>query len=312
MELSIVIPVYNEEENVEPLIGEIEGVLAAAGKTYEIIAVDDGSKDRTFILLRQLHGTRPRLKIVRLKRNFGQTAAMAAGLAYAEGEIIIVMDGDGQNDPADIPELIKEIEEGNDLVAGWRSNRQDSFFSRRLPSMIANRLISWTTRVKLHDYGCTLKAMRKDVAKSLRLYGEMHRFIPAIAYERGAQIVELKVNHRPRLRGKSKYGINRTLRVVLDLLTVKFLIELLDPAGACFRPARAGERVDGICPGAASDRAKVCLRSRYRQPAAAVARDIADFHRLSVRHHGIARRNAGADLSRVTGSSGLCRRRGVG
>ena len=223
MELSIVIPVYNEEENVEPLIGEIEGVLAAAGKTYEIIAVDDGSKDHTFKLLRQLHGNRPRLKIVRLKRNFGQTAAMAAGLAYAEGEIIIVMDGDGQNDPADIPELMKEIEEGNDLVAGWRFNRQDPFFRRRLPSMIANRLISWTTRVKLHDYGCTLKAMRKDVAKSLRLYGEMHRFIPAIAYERGAQIVELKVNHRPRLRGKSKYGINRTLRVGLDLLTVKFL-----------------------------------------------------------------------------------------
>lgn len=223
MELSIVIPVYNEEDNVEPLIGEIEGVLAAAKKTYEIIAVDDGSKDRTFMMLRQLHRTRSRLKIVRLKRNFGQTAAMAAGLAYAKGEIIIVMDGDGQNDPADIPELIKEIEEGNDLVAGWRSNREDSFFSRRLPSMIANRLISWTTRVKLHDYGCTLKAMRKDVAKSLRLYGEMHRFIPAIAYERGAQIVELKVNHRPRLRGKSKYGINRTLRVVLDLLTVKFL-----------------------------------------------------------------------------------------
>ena len=223
MELSIIIPVYNEEDNVEPLIGEIEGVLAPVKKTYEIIAVDDGSKDRTFMMLRQLHCTRSRLKIVRLKRNFGQTAAMAAGLAYAKGEIIIVMDGDGQNDPADIPELIKEIEEGNDLVAGWRSNRQDSFFSRRLPSMIANRLISWTTRVKLHDYGCTLKAMRKDVAKSLRLYGEMHRFIPAIAYERGAQIVELKVNHRPRLRGKSKYGINRTLRVVLDLLTVKFL-----------------------------------------------------------------------------------------
>ena len=189
MELSIVIPVYNEEENVEPLIGEIEGALAAAGKTYEIIAVDDGSKDHTFKLLRQLHGSRPRLKIVRLKRNFGQTAAMAAGLAYAEGEIIIVMDGDGQNDPADIPELMKEIEEGNDLVAGWRFNRQDPFFRRHLPSLIANRLISWTTRVKLHDYGCTLKAMRKDVAKSLRLYGEMHRFIPAIAYERGAQIV---------------------------------------------------------------------------------------------------------------------------
>ena len=236
MELSIVIPVYNEEENVEPLIGEIEGVLAAAGKTYEIIAVDDGSKDHTFKLLRQLYGSRPRLKIVRLKRNFGQTAAMAAGLAYAEGEIIIVMDGDGQNDPADIPELMKEIEEGNDLVAGWRFNRQDPFFRRRLPSMIANRLISWTTRVKLHDYGCTLKAMRKDVAKSLRLYGEMHRFIPAIAYERGAQIVELKVNHRPRLRGVSKYGITRTLRVVLDLLTVKFLISYSTRPSHIFGP----------------------------------------------------------------------------
>ncbi len=236
MELSIVIPVYNEEENVEPLIGEVEGVLAAAGKTYEIIAVDDGSKDRTFMMLRTLHRTRPHLKIVRLKRNFGQTAAMAAGLAYAEGETIIIMDGDGQNDPADIPALIKEIEEGNDLVAGWRFNRRDPFFSRRLPSMIANRLISWTTKVKLHDYGCTLKAMRKDVAKSLRLYGEMHRFIPAIAYERGAQIVELKVNHRSRLRGQSKYGINRTLRVVLDLLTVKFLISYSTRPSHIFGP----------------------------------------------------------------------------
>ena len=164
---------------------------------------------------------------------------MAAGLAYAEGEIIIVMDGDGQNDPADIPELMKEIEEGNDLVAGWRFNRQDPFFSRRLPSMIANRLISWTTRVKLHDYGCTLKAMRKDVAKSLRLYGEMHRFIPAIAYERGAQIVELKVNHRPRLRGSlevrdyqnSARSVGSTDREILD--------QLFDPAVARFRAARS-------------------------------------------------------------------------
>ncbi len=160
---------------------------------------------------------------MRLKRNFGQTAAMAAGLAHAEGEIVIVMDGDGQNDPADIPALLAKLAEGNDLVAGWRFNRQDPLLNRRLPSMIANRLISWTTQVKLHDYGCTLKAMRKAVAKDLRLYGEMHRFIPALAYERGAQIVELKVNHRPRLRGQTKYGISRTLRVVLDLLTVKFL-----------------------------------------------------------------------------------------
>jgi len=223
MELSIVIPVYNEEENVEPLIGEIETVMAVAATNYEIVAVDDGSKDRTFAVLAELHRSRPRLKIVRLKRNFGQTAAMAAGLAHADGDVIVLMDGDGQNDPADIPALIDKLKEDNDLVAGWRFNRQDPFFSRKLPSMIANRLISWTTKVKLHDYGCTLKAMRRDVAKSLRLYGEMHRFIPAIAYERGAQIAELKVNHRRRLRGKSKYGITRTLRVVLDLLTVKFL-----------------------------------------------------------------------------------------
>jgi glycosyltransferase involved in cell wall biosynthesis len=176
------------------------------------------------------------LKIVRLKRNFGQTAALAAGLDHAGGEIIILMDGDGQNDPADIPLLLSKIAEGNDLVAGWRHNRKDAFFSRRLPSMIANRLISWTTQVKLNDYGCTLKAMRKDLAKSLRLYGEMHRFIPVIAYERGGQIAELKVNHRPRLRGASKYGITRTLRVVLDLLTVKFLVSYSTRPAHVFGP----------------------------------------------------------------------------
>jgi len=223
MELSVVIPVYNEEENVEPLFREIKGILASLGKSFEIIAVDDGSKDGTFALLSRLHRAESSLKVVRLKRNFGQTAALAAGLAHAEGDIVVLMDGDLQNDPADIPALLAKLDEGNDLVAGWRYNRRDSFFNRRLPSMIANRLISWMTTVKLHDYGCTLKAMRKDVAKGLRLYGEMHRFIPAIAYERGAQVTELKVNHRPRAHGTSKYGISRTLRVILDLLTVKFL-----------------------------------------------------------------------------------------
>ncbi|MGH7811722.1 MAG: glycosyltransferase family 2 protein [Candidatus Binatia bacterium] len=223
MELSIVIPVFNEEENIEPLIREIKDALAPEGKTYEIVAVDDGSKDGTFGVLRRLCDKERGLKVVRLKRNFGQTAALAAGLAQAHGEVVVLIDGDGQNDPADIPALLRAVNEGNDLVAGWRYKRRDPFFRRRLPSMIANRLISWTTQVKLHDYGCTLKAMRKDLAKSLRLYGEMHRFIPAIAYERGAQITELKVNHRPRLRGESKYGITRTLRVILDLLTVKFL-----------------------------------------------------------------------------------------
>jgi glycosyltransferase involved in cell wall biosynthesis len=188
------------------------------------VVVDDGSRDATFSVLAGLREREPRLRVVRLKRNFGQTAAIAAGLAYAEGDIVVLMDGDAQNDPKDIPALLGELKKGNDLVCGWRSNRQDPFFSRRLPSMIANLLISWTTQVKTHDYGCTLKAMRRDVAKNLKLYGEMHRFIPAIAYERGARVTELKVNHRPRLRGSSKYGIARTLRVILDLLTVKFLI----------------------------------------------------------------------------------------
>ena len=224
MELSIVIPVYNEEENVEPLIEEINMAVRPLGKPYEIVVVDDGSRDATFSVLAGLREREPRLRVVRLKRNFGQTAAIAAGLAYAEGDIVVLMDGDAQNDPKDIPALLGELKKGNDLVCGWRSNRQDPFFSRRLPSMIANLLISWTTQVKTHDYGCTLKAMRRDVAKNLKLYGEMHRFIPAIAYERGARVTELKVNHRPRLRGSSKYGIARTLRVILDLLTVKFLI----------------------------------------------------------------------------------------
>src|SRR6266436_221881 len=224
MELSIVIPVYNEEENVEPLIEEINMAVRPLGNHYEIVVVDDGSRDATFSVLAGLREREPRLRVVRLKRNFGQTAAIAAGLAYAEGDIVVLMDGDAQNDPKDIPALLGELKKGNDLVCGWRSNRQDPFFSRRLPSMIANLLISWTTQVKTHDYGCTLKAMRRDVAKNLKLYGEMHRFIPAIAYERGARVTELKVNHRPRLRGSSKYGIARTLRVILDLLTVKFLI----------------------------------------------------------------------------------------
>jgi glycosyltransferase involved in cell wall biosynthesis len=223
MELSIVIPVYNEEENVDPLIHEINAAVQPLGMRYEIVVVDDGSKDNTFAALAQLYQSEPHLRVVRLKRNFGQTAAVAAGLAYANGEVVVMMDGDGQNDPADIPGLLAELDRGNDLVSGWRHSRRDALLSRRLPSWIANRLISQMMEVRLHDYGCTLKAMRKDVAKNLKLYGEMHRFIPAIAYERGARIAELKVNHRVRSRGRSKYGIGRTLRVILDLLTVKFL-----------------------------------------------------------------------------------------
>jgi len=236
MELSIVIPVYNEEENVEPLVQEIKSVVESLGKRYEIVIVDDGSQDRTFDVLARLHKREPHLRVVRLKRNFGQTAALAAGLAHCEGKIVVTMDGDGQNDPADIPALLAELDKGNDLVNGWRFSRQDSLISRRLPSRIANRLISWTTQVKVHDYGCTLKAMRSDVAKNLKLYGEMHRFIPAIAHERGARVAELKVHHRPRLRGTSKYAVTRTLRVVLDLLTVKFLISYSTRPSHIFGP----------------------------------------------------------------------------
>jgi len=224
MNLSIVVPVFNEEESLEPLLREIREALDPLGKSYEVIVVDDGSSDGTFELLSRLHKTEPRIKALRFKRNFGQTAAVAAGLAHAQGEIIVAMDGDGQNDPKDIPALLRKIDEGFDLVSGWRSPRQDPFWNRQLPSLMANGLISWMTQVKIHDYGCTLKAIRREVAKELKLYGEMHRFIPAIAYERGARIAEIKVHHRPRRWGKSKYGIARTFRVILDLLTVKFLL----------------------------------------------------------------------------------------
>jgi len=224
MELSIVVPVYNEEETVEPVAREVVSVVGTIKKKYEIIIVDDGSTDTTYSILTALHHEDPRIKVLRLKRNFGQTAALAAGIAYAKGEVIVFMDGDGQNDPKDISALLEKMEEGFDLVAGWRSPRQDSFWRRRLPSQIANFLISWMTQVKLHDYGCTLKAIRREVAKEIKLYGEMHRFIPVIAYERGARITELRVHHRPRQGGRSKYGLARTFRVILDLLTVKFLL----------------------------------------------------------------------------------------
>ena len=224
MDLSIIVPVYNEEESVESLLQETRSALASMGKDYEIIVVDDGSTDGTYPILSRLHKGESKLKVIRFKRNFGQTAALAAGLANARGEVIVPMDGDGQNDPEDIPLLLRKLEEGFDLVNGWRFPRRDPFWSRRVPSQIANGIISWLTQVKLHDYGCTLKAIRRDVAKDLKLYGEMHRFIPAMAFERGARIAEIQVHHRSRQWGKSKYGFNRTFRVILDLLTVKFLL----------------------------------------------------------------------------------------
>ncbi|MFZ4859854.1 MAG: glycosyltransferase family 2 protein [Desulfuromonadaceae bacterium] len=224
MEVSIVVPVYNERDNVEALYSALKSALQLMNCPYEIIMVDDGSSDGSYAVLSRLAADDTSLKVIRFRRNFGQTAAMSAGFDCAQGDIIIPMDGDLQNDPADIPRLIEKIHEGYDVVSGWRRDRKDTFVTRKIPSMLANALISWLTGVYLHDYGCTLKAYRREVLDGINLYGEMHRFVPALASQVGAKVTELPVNHFPRLHGVSKYGISRTLRVVLDLMTVKFLM----------------------------------------------------------------------------------------
>jgi glycosyltransferase involved in cell wall biosynthesis len=223
-ELSVVIPVFNESPNVRRLYDELTEVLGAYGRPYELVIVDDGSRDDTFAQLAAAQASDPRLRVLRFRRNFGQTAAFAAGIAHARGRLIVLSDGDLQNDPRDIPQMVARIEAGHDIVCGWRKDRKDTFISRRLPSIIANRIISWATGVSLHDYGCSLKVFRAEVIKPLRLYGEMHRFLPAIASQLGVSIDEVVVNHRARQAGTSKYGIGRTVRVVLDLATVKFLL----------------------------------------------------------------------------------------
>ncbi len=224
MKISVVIPIYNEEENVTLLYDELTEVMKSMACSYEILFVDDGSTDSTLSILQSMQAEDQRIVVVKFRRNFGQTAAMSAGFDYSSGDVIITMDGDLQNDPRDIPRFIQKIEEGFDVVTGWRHDRKDAFLNRRLPSIIANKIISWTTGVDLHDYGCTLKAFRKEVIKNIHLYGEMHRFIPAIASGMGISFTEIKVNHRARQFGTSKYGISRTIRVVLDLITVKFLL----------------------------------------------------------------------------------------
>lgn len=223
-EISLTIPVYNEAENLPELHSELVTVLEKLGRPFEIIFIDDGSTDPSWSALKDLQGQDGRVKLIRLRKNFGQTAALAAGFDYARGEIIVSLDADLQNDPNDIPRLIQKTEEGYDIVSGWRKSRKDRFFSRRLPSIIANRLISWLTGVRLHDYGCTLKAFRREVIKNIKLYGELHRFIPAIASQLGVSIAEVKVNHRPRRHGRSKYTIFRFTKVILDMVTVKFLL----------------------------------------------------------------------------------------
>jgi glycosyltransferase involved in cell wall biosynthesis len=224
IELSVVIPVRNEAASLVELHREFTETLTRWGRPYEIILVDDGSTDQSFEIMARLQATDPRVRVIRFRRNFGQTAAFAAGFDYARGRLIATSDGDLQNDPADIPAMIDRIDQGCDIVCGWRRERQDALVSRRVPSTIANGLISLVTGVRLHDYGCSLKVFRAEIVKGMRLYGEMHRFLPAIASEQTSSIEEMPVKHRARRYGKSKYGIGRTTRVMLDLLTVKFLL----------------------------------------------------------------------------------------
>ena len=222
-DISVFLPVYNEELNLLPLHEKLDEALNTLGRSAEIIYVDDGSTDGSLKVLRQLAQLDARVRVVALKRNYGQTAAMAAGIDAAQGEVLIPMDADMQNDPADIARLLEKLEEGYDVVSGWRKNRQDKLITRKIPSMLANRLISWIGGVPLHDYGCSLKAYRRDSIKDVRLYGEMHRFIPIYASWAGARVAEIPVEHHARTMGQSKYGLSRTIKVVFDLMTIKFM-----------------------------------------------------------------------------------------
>ena len=227
LELSVVVPIYNEQDSLPDLVDQLLEALTPTGKNFELVLVNDGSTDKSAEVLTDLHRRTPQLVCVLLRKNYGQTAAMAAGFDVAQGEIIVSLDGDLQNDPADIPALIEKLNQGYDLVSGWRFHRQDAALQRKLPSKIANRLIGLVTGVRLHDYGCSLKAYRREVLSDMRLYGELHRFLPVLANIEGAKITEVKVNHRPRQFGTSKYGIDRTFRVLMDLLTVWFMNRFL-------------------------------------------------------------------------------------
>ncbi|MEX2187816.1 MAG: glycosyltransferase family 2 protein [Pirellulales bacterium] len=225
VDVSVVVPVFNEVENIGPLYDAITGVMASTGRCYELLVVDDGSTDGTAERLAELARGDARVRVVRFRRNFGQTAAMHAGLQLASGDAIVTLDGDLQNEPGDIPALLAKLDEGYDVVHGWRRQRQDAWLNRKLPSKIANWVISRVTGFEIHDLGCTLKAMRREIAQELELYGEMHRFIPILAHWRGARCVEVETRHHPRRFGQTKYGIGRTTRVVLDLVTVKFMLQ---------------------------------------------------------------------------------------
>ena len=222
-DISVFLPVYNEEPNLMPLHSKLDEALTQLGRTAEIIYVDDGSTDGSLKVLQNIARLDPRVRVVALRRNYGQTAAMAAGIDAARGKVLIPMDADLQNDPADIVRLLDKLDEGYDVVSGWRKNRQDKLITRKIPSMMANKLISWIGGVPLHDYGCSLKAYRREALQDVRLYGEMHRFIPIYASWAGARVSEIPVEHHARTMGKSKYGLSRTLKVVFDLMTIKFM-----------------------------------------------------------------------------------------
>jgi glycosyltransferase involved in cell wall biosynthesis len=224
MDVTLVVPIFNEAESIPLLHAELKKVLDATGRSYEIIAVDDGSQDGSFAILKELHEQDPHLKVIRFRRNFGQTAAFAAGFDCAQGDVVVTIDADLQNDPADMPLLLAEMDKGYDVVSGWRQRRKEAFLARRLPSMVANWLISQVTGVHLHDYGCSLKAYRSEVVKGIQLYGELHRFIPALASWMGVSVAEIPVRDHARRFGQSKYGISRTIKVLLDLITVRFLL----------------------------------------------------------------------------------------
>lgn len=224
-ELSLFLPVLDEEDNLRPMHAKIRSALDALGKSAEVIYVDDGSTDQSLRILKEIAASDDRVRVISLRRNYGQTAAMSAGIDVAKGEILIPMDADLQNDPADIKRLLEKLDEGYDVVSGWRKNRQDKMISRKIPSQIANKIISWIGGVHLHDYGCSLKAYRREVLQDVKLYGEMHRFIPIYASWAGARVTEIPVDHHARTMGKSKYGISRTIKVIFDLMTIKFMAE---------------------------------------------------------------------------------------
>jgi len=272
VEVSVVVPLYDEADNVELLYQRLTAALAALGKSYEIVAVDDGSRDQTYARLERFAEEDLRLKLVKLRRNFGQTAAMAAGFDHARGAVIVAIDGDLQNDPDDIPVLLAKIEEGYDVVSGWRRERSGDGRRRTIPSRVANWLIGFVTGVHLHDYGCTLKAYRVDVLEDVHLYGEMHRFLPALAYLSGARIAEVPVRHEPRRAGKSKYGLGRVWRVVLDLLTVKFLLAYSTKPSYVFGGSGLALCFFGVAAGAYTAYQKfVNGIYAYRQPSLLVA-----------------------------------------